>query len=78
MNAADKRNREHMAAVRAVHRRSAYERTLDRIRLIEGACDEAKAGLRPPVRDYMLEELGHLRTLRDVIRAEMVAAGQVP
>lgn len=78
MTPAKKRNREHMERVRAVHRRSAYERVLDRIRFIEHAQDEEEAGLRPPLRPHLVEELAHLRTLRAAIHAEMVAAGQVP
>lgn len=78
MTSAETRNRDHMERVRAVHRRSAYERVLDRIRFIEHARDEEVAGLRPPLRPHLLEELAHLRTLRAAIHAEMVAAGQVP
>lgn len=78
MTPAETRNRDHMERVRAVHRRSAYERALDRIRYIEHARDEAAAGLRQPLRPHLLEELLHLRALRDAIYTEMVAAGQVP
>lgn len=77
MRADTRVNAEHMERVRAVHRRSAYERALDRIRFIEQARTEAEAGLRPALRPYLLEELEHLRALRDAIHAEMVEAGQV-
>lgn len=72
------RQREHMEQVRAVLRRSAHERVLRHIRRIEGLQSMAEAGLRPPLYDFELEELRHLRVQRDAILAEMVAAGQVP
>lgn len=77
MKADERRVDNHMEQVRAVHRRSAYERTLGRIRFIEQARAEADAGLRPVLRPYLLEELSHLCSLRDAIRAEMVSAGQI-
>ena len=73
----EERNRLHMERVRAVHRRSAYERTLDRIRYIQGEQARADAGLREPLRDYLLTDLQHLQSLRDVLLSEMVEAGQL-
>lgn len=78
MTPAEISNREHMERVRAVHRRSAYERVLERIRYIEQAREAAELGLRQPLRGYMVEELEHLRILRNTILNEMSAAGQVP
>lgn len=73
---AETRNREHMERVRAVHRRSAYERTLEHIRRLEQIRLLSETGLRT-FYPFQREELEHLLVLRDAIRAEMVAAGQV-
>lgn len=77
MTPAETRNREHMERVRAVHRRSAYERAVRHIARLERLRVLSEQGLRP-VYPFEGEELEHLRTLRDAVRAEMVAAGQVP
>ena len=59
---------QHMARVHAVHRRSAYERVLNKIRHIQnqplGTPDEA-------------EQLAHLIELRHLIRAELIEHGQL-
>jgi len=67
----------HMEQVRAVHRRSAYERVLGKISNIERLRAEGEAGLQRPLRDFQLEELSGLYDLRDTIRKEMVEAGQI-
>jgi len=77
MTPAEISNREHMERVRAVHRRSAYERVLSHIRRLEGQRSLAAAGLRGPLHDSELEELEHLQNLRDAILNEMIEAGQV-
>lgn len=66
-----------MEQVRAVHRRSAYERVLAKIRNIELLKAEGEAGLISPLRDWQFEELAGLYDLRDAIRKEMVEAGQI-
>lgn len=77
MTDAEARNREHMERVRAVHRRSAYERAVRHIARLERLRLLSEQGVRPHYA-FEAEELEHLRTLRDAIHAEMVAAGQVP
>jgi len=77
MTDAETRNREHMERVRAVHRRSAYERAVRHIARLERLRLLSERGERPHYA-FEAEELAHLRTLRDAVHAEMVAAGQVP
>lgn len=69
-------NMEHLAQVRAVHRRAAYERVIGKIAWLEHLRAEADAGLRRPLQSFQVEELEHLRVLRDAIHLEMVEAGQ--
>lgn len=77
MTIAQERNCEHMEQVRAVHRRSAYERVIGKIAWLEHLRAQAEAGLRRPLQPFQIEELEHLRTLRDAIHLEMVEAGQL-
>ena len=62
-------NQEHMNRVRAVHRRSAYERVLSKIATLQ-----ADGGV---INDNEREQLTRLLDLRDVIRAELVENGQL-
>src|SRR5690606_4974431 len=73
---AAERNREHMERVRAVHRRSAYERVLSRIAFYCTWEREAAAGLRPPLPDDCRQHLASLLALRGELEAELVAHGQ--
>lgn len=70
------RNAEHMARIRAVHRRSAYERVSRRISYFEQLEAEATAGLRPPLRAVQVEALHDLRELRTSLWRELVLSGQ--
>ena len=75
----------HMERVRAVHRRSAWERVLSKIAFYEMWERSIETGKRlghhlpddPPLTDHERDQLRHLRELRDVIRAEMIEAGQI-
>ena len=59
---------EHMKKVRAVQRRSAYERVLRKIASYEVLKDLA---------DWKVGDLEHLRKLRDELRRELVEHGQI-
>lgn len=75
-NAAE-RNREHMAQVRAIHRRSAYERVtrkIERFEELQRAADVGFAGISV---EHCRAELGGLHELRELLWREMVEAGQV-
>ena len=66
----------HMDRVYAVQRRSAYERVLYKIDYYqswESICE--RQGSKMPEDNY--DQLAHLLELRDCIRREMVAAGQI-
>lgn len=76
MTPAETRNRDHMERVRAVHRRSAYERVLSRIVFYGNWELEAEAGLRPPLPDHSRQHLACLLALRDELQAELEAHGQ--
>ncbi|MFC3440130.1 hypothetical protein ACFOKF_02780 [Sphingobium rhizovicinum] len=54
-----------------------YERAVRHIARLERLRLLSEQGVRPHYA-FEAEELEHLRTLRDAIHAEMVAAGQVP
>lgn len=77
MTPAETSNREHMERVRAVHRRSAYERVKRRMAYFEQLELEACAGLRPPLLTVQVEALSDLRKLLEALWQEMVEAGQV-
>lgn len=65
-----------MERVRALHRRSAYERAVRHIARLERLRVLSEQGERPHYA-FEAEELEHLRTLREAIHAEMMAAGDV-
>ncbi len=71
------RNAEHMERVRAVHRRSAYERVLAKIAHIEEQDRLAGAGLQPRLTDFQVDLRKYLYELLEAIRREMVEAGQI-
>lgn len=73
----EERNRLHMERVRAVHRRSAYERVVSRLAYFAQLQAEATVGLRPPLSALQNETIGSLQALRDLLWSEMVNAGQV-
>lgn len=77
MTPAEERNREHMARVRAVHRRSAYERVLNRIGFYSAWEREAAAGLRHTMPDVCREELAELEALGAELESELIAHGQM-
>jgi len=58
----------HMNRVRAVHRRSAYERVLDKIATMQGW---------EPMSDDEREQLKYLVELRGMIRKELIEHGQL-
>lgn len=70
------RNRQHLEQVRAVHRRSAYERVLNRIVFYSTWEREAAAGLRPPLPDDCRDHLLGLLALKRELETELVAHGQ--
>lgn len=72
----EQRNAEHMERVRAVHRRSAYERVLSRIAFYSQWEREAAAGIRPALPDDCRDHLASLLALRGELEAELVANGQ--
>jgi hypothetical protein len=76
MTNAETRNRDHMERVRAVHRRSAYERVLSRIVFYGTWEREAAAGLRPPMPDDCRQHLASLLALRGELEAELAVQGQ--
>ena len=63
------RHEEHMAGVRAVQRRSAYERVMRAIASYEVLGDHLE--------DYERGNLDHLRELRDTLHREMIEHGQI-
>ena len=75
----------HMERVRAVHRRSAYERVLGKIAYYEAWDRAVTDGFQigkhmpdnPPLGDHERDQLKYLRELRDAIRAEMIEHGQI-
>ena len=77
MRADTRANQDHMEQVRAVHRRSAYERVLNRIVFYSTWEREAAAGLRPPLPDDCREHLLGLLSLKKELEAELVAHGQM-
>lgn len=77
MTPAEERNREHMARVRAVHRRATYERVRRRIAYFEHLELEARTGLRSPLLAVQVEALSDLQKLLHALWQEMVDAGQV-
>ncbi len=74
---AKERDEAHMERVRAVHRRSAWERVLSKIASYEmwerGSHDPDVS----PLTDHERDQLKYLRELREVIRQEMIDAGQL-
>lgn len=74
---AAERNREMMQRVRAVHRRSAYERVVGKIARYEAVLRAAELGLAGTATARLEADLAALRELRDGIWQEMVVAGQV-
>lgn len=77
MTPAEINNREHMERVRAVHRRSAYERVLNRIGFYSAWEREAAAGLRPPLPDDCREHMSGLLALKAELETELIAHGQM-
>ena len=78
MNANIERHAEHMAAVRAIHRRSYYERVCLKIAEFMGWERLAKASEGPAFSDREAEQLAALIEIREELREEMRAAGQEP
>ena len=86
MTTARERDEEHMERVRAVHRRSAWERVLTKIMDYELWERSIASGQRigrhepddPPLSDHDKDQLKYLRELREVIRQEMIDHGQIP
>lgn len=76
MNAAE-RNRQHMEQVRAIHRRSAYERVSAKVERLEELLRDAELGLATLPVEECRAELAALRELRDLFWLEMIEAGQV-
>jgi len=74
---AAQRNREHMERVRAVHRRSAYERVVDRIARYEAVLRAAELELAAASTARLEADLTALRDQRARLWQEMVEAGQV-
>ena len=68
---AERENREHLERVHAVQRRSAYERVLDRIASYEAWERDADLG------EEEQRQFAYLRELRESMRDEMIAAGQI-
>lgn len=58
----------HMNRVRAIHRRSAFERVLSKIATMQGW---------DPMSDDERDQLEHLIELRGVIRKELIEHGQL-
>ncbi len=58
----------HMDRVRAVHRRSAFERVIDKISAVRAMA---------PLTDEETEQLKYLVELRDMIRKELIEHGQL-
>lgn len=75
MTPAEISNREHMERVRAVHRRSAYERVLNRIGFYSAWERESAVGLRPPLPDSCRDDLYGLLALKAELEAELIAHG---
>lgn len=76
MTPAEISNREHMDRVRAVHRRSAYQRVLNRIGFYSAWEREAKVGLRPPLPDDCRNHLIGLLVLKTELEGDLIAHGQ--
>lgn len=76
MNAAE-RNRQHMEQVRAIHRRSAYERVSAKVERLDELLRAAELGLTALPVEECRAELGALRELRDSLWRGMIEAGQV-
>ncbi len=76
MKADERRVDNHMEQVRAVHRRSAYERVVGRIAFYSAWDREAKVGLRPPLPDDCHDHLSGLLALKAELEAELIAHGQ--
>ncbi len=76
MRTDQQKNADHMEAVRAVHRRSAYERVQSRIAFYQTWEREAAAGLRPLLPEDCRLHLARLCTLRSEIIEEMQRFGQ--
>jgi hypothetical protein len=71
-------HQKHMDGVRAVHRRLAYERVLNKIASMHDWERKAWAGKDGfEFADNEREQLAHLLELRDIIRAELVEHGQL-
>ncbi len=76
---------EHMDRVRAVQRRSAYERVLNKIATLQAWARKTKSGMTEypdgtafeAMTENEREQLAHLIELRDMIRAELVEHGQI-
>ncbi len=81
----EKAHAEHMERVRAVHRRSAYERVLSKIAYYEAWDRAVTEGITlgrhqpddPALGEHERDQLKYLRELRDAIRAEMIEHGQI-
>lgn len=74
---AAERNRQHLEQVRAVHRRSAYERVSRKIERYEQVLHAAELGLAVISAERCQAELIGLHELRTTLWQEMVDAGQV-
>lgn len=77
MTTATQRHEEHMEGVRAVHRRSAFERAIGKLAYFDDWERRAAAGDEPPMDERHRAQHQYVRELVQVIRAEMIEHGQI-
>ena len=68
---------EHMERVRAVHRRSAYERAIGNLAYFDAWERREEAGDEPPMDERHRAQHQYVRELVQAIRAEMIEHGQI-
>ena len=68
---------EHMERVRAVHRRSAFERAICKLAYFDNWERRAEAGDEPPMDERGRAQHQYVRELVQAIRAEMIEHGQI-
>ena len=73
MSSHERAHAEHMARVRAIQRRSSYDRVLSKITFLE----HWHRSNNIPLTEHELEELRSLHDMRDSLRQKMIDAGQI-
>lgn len=77
MTTATQRHEEHMEGVRALHRRSAFDRAIGKLAYFDAWERRATAGDEPPMDERDRAQHQYVRELVQALRAEMIEHGQI-